>query len=73
MRKVLKWLGVALGALVGLVVVGFLVLTLISNRKASVAYAVAPAALTIPATRRASPKASGSSPSAPAPIATGKA
>jgi cytochrome c553 len=49
MRKVLKWLGVALGALVGLVVVGFLVLTLISNRKASVAYAVAPAALTIPA------------------------
>jgi cytochrome c553 len=47
-KKLLKWLGLGLGAIAGLVVVAFLVLTVISNRKANVAYAVAPAALTIP-------------------------
>jgi cytochrome c553 len=48
MRKVLKWLGVGLGAIVGLVVIAFLVLTVNSSRKANVAYAVEPASLTIP-------------------------
>ena len=48
MRKLLKWLGLGLGAIVGLLVVAFLVLTVISNRKANVVYAVEPATLTIP-------------------------
>lgn len=48
MRKILKWLGIFLGAIVGLLVIAFVALTVISNRKANVAYAVAPAELSIP-------------------------
>jgi mono/diheme cytochrome c family protein len=48
MGKVLKWLGVALAAVVGLLLVAFIVLTIMSGRKANAEYVVDPAELTIP-------------------------
>jgi cytochrome c553 len=48
MRKLLKWLGIALGAIVGLLIVGFIVLTLITRGKANADYTVETAGLTIP-------------------------
>jgi mono/diheme cytochrome c family protein len=48
MRRVLKWLGILLVALIGIVLVAALLGTLISNRRIAKTYAIADEALTLP-------------------------
>ncbi len=48
MRKVFKWIGIALGSLIGLVLIAVLVLYLMGNARFNKVYAVEPTNLTLP-------------------------
>jgi mono/diheme cytochrome c family protein len=49
MRKVLKWIGIVLGSLVGLILVLVLILSTMSNARLNKTYDIQPAAVAIPA------------------------
>ncbi|MDX1613549.1 MAG: cytochrome c [Candidatus Promineifilaceae bacterium] len=48
MRRVLKWVGIVLGSLIGLVIIAYLAMTVIVNQRANREYEIETAELTIP-------------------------